>query len=101
MPIFFRTARIMSLILLASIAMLMTGCQSAKNLFAQYDNGSLDYQNSQLLAPIHLPAEQETNPFMPLYPTIDLGDSPIDVKNTAGKQYQLPMPNHTPSNSSN
>ena len=92
MPTLFHFIRTASIVLLASIAMLVTGCQSTKNLFAQYDNGSLDYQNSKLLAPIHLPVEQETQPFVPLYPIIDLGDSTIDVKNASGKQYQLPTP---------
>lgn len=94
----FRFVRIAPAVLLASTAMLMTGCQSTKNLFANYDNGSLDYQDSKLLDPIRLPAQQETQPFVPFYPTINLGDSVIDVKNTSGKQYQLPTPSQYPTN---
>lgn len=96
-----RSVRTAAVVLLAGTAMLMTGCQSTKNLFAKYDNGSLEYQNSKLLSPIRLPAEQETQPFVPFYPTIDLGDSPIDIKNASGKQYQLPMPNQNPTHKPN
>lgn len=70
----------------------LSGCQSAKNLLGQRDNGSLEYQQSQKLAPIELPVTQETAPFVPLYQTPDLGANTLELQNEAGKQYRLPKP---------
>ncbi len=80
------------LTLLAVIGLSMSACSTSKNLFGKRDNGSLKYQQSHLLAPIKLPAEQKHRPFVPLYPTIDMGKSSINLTNKAGKQYQLPKP---------
>lgn len=84
--------------LLASIVMvglLISGCSSIKNTFGKRDNGSLDYRNSQLLDPIQIPVEKQTQLFTPLYPTVRAGKSPIKVTNESGKQYQLPEPQRT------
>lgn len=67
----------------------MTGCQGIGGL----GNDSLAYQNSQLLAPLQLPEGQASQKFVPLYPTVDLGESPIKMSNDGNKKYELPAPN--------
>lgn len=80
------------LALAVSSTMVLSGCQATKSLFSNRDNGSLDYQNSKKLAPLTLPAEQETAPFVPLYPTPDVGVNTLQLTNESGKQYKLPRP---------
>lgn len=70
----------------------LSGCQSAKGLISKRDNGSLEYQESKKLAPLELPAAQETAPFVPLYPTPDASGNTLTLKNESGKQYKLPKP---------
>lgn len=77
---------------IAITSLFLSGCSTIKGVFGKRDNGSLDYQSSNLLAPIQIPSDKQTQPFTPLYPTIDLGDSKINMTNEAGKQYQLPAP---------
>ena len=72
--------------------LLLSGCQTAKGWLGQRDNGSLEYQDSKKLSPLELPAEQETAPFVPLYPTPDARGNTLKLTNEAGKQYQLPKP---------
>lgn len=79
----------------------LSGCQSAKNLLGKRDNGSLEYQQSKKLAPIELPAAQETAPFVPLYPTPNVGANTLKLQNESGSQYQLPQPQRAVSSSSN
>lgn len=67
----------------------LTGCQSVGGL----GNDSLAYQDSQLLDPLQLPEGQASQDFVPLYPTVDLGESPIKMSNDSNKKYQLPAPN--------
>lgn len=76
----------------------LAGCNSTNGVFSKIDNGSLNYQNTKLLAPIELPQNQQSQPFTPIYPTIDLGESSFDVANESGKQYQLPAPQRTVTN---
>ncbi len=78
--------------LLAMLALSLSACSTSKNLFGKRDNGSLKYQQSHLLEPIKMPVEQKNRPFVPLYPTIDMGKSSINLTNEAGKQYRLPKP---------
>ncbi len=78
--------------LLLSSFLVLTGCQSTKALIGKRDNGSLDYQQSKKLAPLELPADQETAPFVPLYPTPNVGENTLKLQNESGKQYQLPKP---------
>ncbi len=78
--------------LVLSSTLLLSGCQSTKNLLGKRDNGTLTYQSSQKLAPLELPAAQQTAPFVPLYPTPELGANTLDLQNESGKQYQLPKP---------
>ncbi len=80
------------LISIAVVGMTLSGCSSTKNLLGKRDNGSLDYQQSRLLAPIQLPVDKQPKTFTPLYPLVQAGKSPINVTNSAGKQYQLPAP---------
>lgn len=78
--------------LLLSASVLLGGCQATKGWLSKYDDGSLNYQSSKKLDPIKLPANQETANFTPLYPTPKLGVNTLNLKNAAGKQYQLPKP---------
>ncbi len=80
------------LTLLAVIGLSVSACSTSKNLFGKRDNGSLKYQQSHLLEPIKMPVEQKNRPFVPLYPTLDMGKSTINLTNEAGKQYRLPKP---------
>ena len=75
--------------------LVLSGCQATKGLFGKRDNGSLEYQQSKKLAPLELPAAQETAPFVPLYPTPNAGANTLKLENEAGKQYQLPRPQRT------
>lgn len=72
--------------------LVLSGCQATKEMFGKRDNGSLEYQQSKKLAPLQLPAEQETAPFVPLYPTPSAGANTLKLQNESGKQYQLPKP---------
>lgn len=82
-------------------AVVLSGCQSTKNLLGKRDNGSLEYQQSKKLAPIALPADKETAPFVPLYPTPNAGANTLTLQNESGSQYQLPKPQRTVSTPSN
>lgn len=83
------------LTLIVSSSLLLSGCQATKGLFGKRDNGSLEYQSSEKIAPLQLPADQETAPFVPLYPTPTAGVNTLDLKNESGKQYRLPKPERT------
>lgn len=75
-----------------SSTLVLSGCQATKELLGKRDNGSLEYQQSKKLAPLELPADQETAPFVPLYATPTLGANTLKLQNESGKQYQLPKP---------
>ncbi|MGM8870318.1 hypothetical protein ACS8E3_01370 [Psychrobacter sp. 2Y5] len=75
--------------------LVLSGCQSLKEFVGKRDNGSLDYQQSQKLKPLQLPADAQTAPFVPLYPTPNAGVNTLNLENEAGKQYQLPKPQRT------
>ena len=79
------------MVVLAS-TLVLSGCQATKDFIGKRDNGSLEYQQSKKLAPLQLPAEQETAPFVPLYPTPSAGTNTLKLQNESGKQYQLPKP---------
>ena len=81
--------------------LVLSGCQATKSLLGKRDNGSLDYQQSKKLAPIELPAAQETAPFVPLYSTPNAGANTLQLQNESGNQYQLPKPQRAVSNTSN
>lgn len=89
-----RTLSALTCILLGS-TLVLSGCQTAKGWLGQRDDGSLDYQDSQKLAPIELPAQQPTAPFVPLYETPNVGNNTLPLTNESGKQYQLPRPERT------
>ena len=72
--------------------LVLSGCQATKDFIGKRDNGSLEYQQSQKLAPLQLPTDQQTAPFVPLYPTPNVGQNTLVLQNEAGKQYQLPKP---------
>ena len=90
----FKLAKPMTALMTLAISstLVLTGCQATKGLFSKRDNGSLDYQNSKKLAPLTLPADQETAPFVPLYPTPNVGVNTLELTNESGKQYKLPRP---------
>ena len=80
------------LTLVLGSALALSGCQATKGFIGKRDNGSLEYQQSKKLTPLELPADQETAPFVPLYPTPNAGANTLKLQNEAGKQYQLPKP---------
>lgn len=84
-----------SLILLLSASVLLSGCGTLKGWFGKRDNGSLDYQQSQKLDPIKLPADQASADFIPLYETPKSGQNTLTLTNESGSQYQLPTPPKT------
>ncbi|MEN2751893.1 hypothetical protein AAIR29_09630 [Psychrobacter sp. FBL11] len=75
-----------------SSTLVLSGCQATKELLGKRDNGSLEYQDSKKLAPLEMPVAQESAPFVPLYPTPNLGANTLKLQNESGKQYQLPKP---------
>lgn len=81
--------------------LVLSGCQSAKDLLGKRDNGSLDYQQSQKIAPMELPADNETAAFTPLYPTPNVGTNTLELQNESGNQYQLPKPQRSVSSAAN
>lgn len=90
----FTTAKMLPTILTVILGstLVLSGCQSLKTAIGKRDNGSLEYQNSKKLAPLQLPAAQDTAPFVPLFPTPQVGKNTLMLQNEAGKQYQLPKP---------
>lgn len=89
------------LTLIMGSTLVLSGCQSTKELLGKRDNGSLEYQQSKKLAPVELPADQETLPFVPLYPTPSTGANTLNLQNESGSQYQLPKPQRAVSSPSN
>ena len=84
-----------SLIITLSASVLLSGCGTMKGWLGKRDNGSLDYQQSQKLPPIKLPASQASADFVPLYETPAVGQNTLDLQNESGSQYQLPAPPKT------
>lgn len=93
----FNTAKTLPTILaiILGSTLVLSGCQATSDLLSKRNNGSLDYQQSQKLAPLQLPATQNTAPFVPLYATPNAGANTLILQNEAGKQYQLPKPERT------
>ncbi|MES1965754.1 hypothetical protein M0N77_10560 [Psychrobacter sp. AH5] len=81
-----------TLAIILGTTLALSGCQSIKEVVGKRDNGSLDYQQSQKLAPLQLPVDAQTAPFVPLYPTPNVGINTLDLENESGKQYKLPKP---------
>lgn len=75
-----------------AMSVVLTGCSSLQIITGKRSNGSLDYQNSQKLDPIHLPASQASGDFIPLYDTPAVGTNTLDLTNESGTQYALPKP---------
>lgn len=80
------------LFIIIGSTLVLSGCQATKDLLGKRDNGSLEYQQSQKLTPLQLPADQQTVPFVPLYATPSVSQNTLVLQNEAGKQYQLPQP---------
>lgn len=89
------------LTLVLGSTLVLSGCQSTKDLLGKRDNGSLDYQQSKKLAPVELPAAKETAPFVPLYATPNAGGNTLTLQNESGNQYQLPKPQRAVSSAVN
>ena len=94
MKISFATPKILPIMLTVVMGstLVLSGCQATKSFLGKRNNGSLEYQQSQKLAPLQLPTDQQTAPFIPLYPTPNVGENTLILQNDAGKQYQLPKP---------
>ena len=88
------------LVIGASSLAFLSGCQATKGFFGKIEDGSLAYQKAEKLDPIQLPADQETAPFVPLYPTPAVGVNTLDVENESGTRYQLPPPHRQVSTNS-
>ena len=89
------------LTLVLGSTIVLSGCQSVKNVLGKRDNGSLEYQQSKKLVPIELPANKEPAPFVPLYATPNAGANTLKLQNESGNQYQLPKPERAVSSPSN
>lgn len=76
----------------ASSLVFVSGCQATKSLFGNIEDGSLDYKKAEKLDPLQLPADQETAPFVPLYPTPAVGTNTLELENDSGKRFELPAP---------
>ena len=85
-----RATRWLSLSLIAGLS--LAGCQTVKGWTNKIDNGSLDYVEAKQLPPVKLPADQQTAPFVPLYPTPNVGENTLKIQDENGKRYQLPPP---------
>ncbi|WP_296402144.1 hypothetical protein [Psychrobacter sp.] len=70
----------------------LSGCQATKGVFGNINDGSLAYQKAKKLDPIKLPADQDTAPFIPFYPTPAVGVNTLEIKNDSGKRFELPPP---------
>ncbi|PNK61034.1 hypothetical protein [Psychrobacter sp. FDAARGOS_221] len=90
-PSLLRRSMQIAVIGISSIAFL-SGCQASKGFFGKFNDGSLAYQDSEKLEPLQLPADQETAPFVPLYPTPPVGANTLELENEAGKRFKLPAP---------
>lgn len=86
-----RTAMKALVVGITSVAVL-SGCQATKGVFGKVDDGSLTYKDAKKLEPMQIPAEKETAPFVPLYPTPSVGTNTLELENESGQRYQLPPP---------
>ena len=77
------------LTLILGSTLVLSGCQSAKNLLGKRDNGSLEYQQSKKLVPIELPANKEPAPFVPLY--VNIIHSVIQKSAVAARFYHISL----------
>lgn len=87
----FRTTMQVLVIGVSSLVAL-SGCQATKSMFGRVEDGSLAYKNAEKLEPMQLPAETKTAPFIPLYPTPEVGSNTLDLENDSGNRYKLPKP---------
>ncbi|WP_227429049.1 hypothetical protein [Psychrobacter sp. I-STPA6b] len=87
-----RTLRWLSAGMLITLS--LTGCQTTKGWLNKVDNGSLDYVDAKQLEPLKLPEAQQTAPFIPLYPTPNLGENTLPITKEDSKRYELPPPPH-------
>lgn len=84
-------SKIITLFLASTL--ILTGCSTVKSWLGKRDNGSLDYQQSQKLDPIKLPADQVSATFTPLYPTPNQAPkNTLDLTNSSNARYELPKP---------
>ncbi len=67
---------------------LLGGCQQTKSLFGS-SVGNVDYATAQKLPPVLLPANQQTDLFVPLY---DVPTIATPTPDEIGHRYELPRP---------
>ncbi len=83
-----------ALMMVASLLLLGTlnGCSRMS-----VNNGSLDYQKARPLAPLQLPQEMQTRPFIQAYPIPEtISPSPITVSNERHTRFVMPAPQPLP-----
>lgn len=66
----------------------LTGCQQTKSLFGS-SVGNVDYATAQKLPPVLLPADQQSDLFVPLY---DVPTIATPTPDEIGHRYDLPRP---------
>lgn len=71
------------------LGMTVTGCSTIKQ---SVGDNSLDYTKTRTLEPILLPAEAQTQPFVPLYNVPQSGTNTLKLENDKGKRFELPRP---------
>lgn len=85
---------LLTLSIISLVAMTgLTGCQHLKPK-QKLNNHSLDYTKTRKLDPVQLPANAQTQAFVPLYTVPEMGTNTLKITNAKSKNYELPRP-HT------
>ncbi|MFW2179783.1 MULTISPECIES: hypothetical protein [unclassified Moraxella] len=74
---------------LVSLVLATTGCSTFKH---KVGDNSLDYTKTQKLAPVQLPADSQTYPFVPMYQVPESGENTLKLTGEQGKRFVLPKP---------
>lgn len=85
----FLLARSLTLSALAIALMSTIGCSSIKR---SVGDNSLAYTKTTQLAPVQLPADAQTLPFIPMYNVPQTNENTLDLKSDKGKRFELPRP---------
>lgn len=69
--------------------MVTSGCSTFRRNVA---DSSLDYQTTRKLAPVNLPADAQTLPFIPMYHVPQTGENTLKLTSDKNKRFELPRP---------